>query len=160
MIRAVVSWLDLAGQKWIIRPSLIKFMRSLTACLMFRDSASYLEEWLQFHLRVGVEHFYLYDNESQDDFESVIQPLVAAGKITLHRWPGEGGRRQTPINTASINIVGSPDGSPFSTMTSFFFQPTETTFSRPWSLMKNMRAWLLAGCSLGPAAIDLALQAW
>jgi len=65
-------------------------MHYLTACLIFQDSASYLEEWLRFHLLVGVEHFYLYDNDSRDDFQSVIKPFLSEGKITLHHWPGLG----------------------------------------------------------------------
>lgn len=65
-------------------------MHFLTACLIFRDATSYLDEWLRFHLLVGVEHFYLYDNDSEDDFHSVIRPFQAEGRVTLHRWPGAG----------------------------------------------------------------------
>lgn len=60
----------------------------LAACLMFKDSASYLEEWLRFHEEVGFDHFYLYDNDSSDDYRDVIQPWLNADKITLHPWPG------------------------------------------------------------------------
>ena len=60
----------------------------LAACLMFKDSAEYLEEWLCFHLEVGFDHFYLYDNDSQDAFRDVVEPFVSAGQVTLHTWPG------------------------------------------------------------------------
>lgn len=63
-------------------------MYYLAACLIFRDAASYLDEWLRFHLRVGVEHFYLYDNDSSDDYLSVIRPFRAAGQVTLTIRPG------------------------------------------------------------------------
>jgi glycosyl transferase family 92 len=63
-------------------------MYYLTACLIFRDAASYLDEWLRFHLLVGVEHFYLYDNDSSDDYLPVIRPFCTGGKVTLTRWPG------------------------------------------------------------------------
>jgi hypothetical protein len=65
-------------------------MHYLSACLIFKDAASYLGEWLRFHLLVGVEHFYLYDNDSRDDFQSVIRPFLSDGRITLHRWPQRG----------------------------------------------------------------------
>jgi Glycosyltransferase family 92 len=55
---------------------------------MFKDSAEYLEEWLRFHQEVGFDHFYLYDNASEDAFRDVIEPFVSAGQITLHSWPG------------------------------------------------------------------------
>lgn len=62
----------------------------LTACLIFKDAASYLDEWIRFHKRVGVEHFYLYDNDSEDNYESVIRRFIERGEITLHKWPGVG----------------------------------------------------------------------
>jgi len=60
----------------------------LAACLMFKDSAGYLEEWICFHLEMGIDHFYLYDNESSDHYRDVIEPFIRAGQITLHTWPG------------------------------------------------------------------------
>jgi glycosyltransferase involved in cell wall biosynthesis len=62
----------------------------LTACLLFKDSAWYLDEWIRFHLTVGFDHLYLYDNDSSDDYESVIRPFVGRGKVTPHKWPGIG----------------------------------------------------------------------
>jgi hypothetical protein len=66
----------------------------LTACLTFKDSASYLEEWMRFHLKVGFDHFYLYDNDSSDDFQAVIRPFVTRGQATYHKWPGAGQQRE------------------------------------------------------------------
>ncbi len=65
-------------------------MHYLAACLLFKDAASYLDEWLRFHLRVGVDHFYLYDNDSMDDYESVVRPFVNAGRVTLYTSAGSG----------------------------------------------------------------------
>ena len=62
----------------------------LSACLCFRNTASYLAEWLAFHVTVGVEYFYLYNNESTDAHEDVIAPYVAAGMATLIDFPGKG----------------------------------------------------------------------
>ena len=62
----------------------------LTACLVFKDSAPYLDEWIRFHLAVGFEHLYLYDNDSSDDCASVVRPFVARRQVTLHKWPGIG----------------------------------------------------------------------
>ena len=70
-------------------------MHYLTACLIFKDSASYLDEWIRFHLKVGFEHLYLYDNDSRDDCESVIRPFVTQRQVTLHKWPGSG--QQGPV---------------------------------------------------------------
>src|SRR5207244_8928641 len=60
----------------------------LTACLMFKDAATYLDEWLRFHLNVGFDHFYLFDNNSSDDYRPIVQPFIDAGQVTLAIWPG------------------------------------------------------------------------
>jgi hypothetical protein len=62
----------------------------LSACLCFKNSASYLAEWLAFHTALGVEHFYLYNNESTDAHEDVIAPHIAAGVATVIDFPGKG----------------------------------------------------------------------
>jgi len=61
----------------------------LAACLVYRNEASYLREWLEFHRLVGFERFFLYDSGSTDDHESVLAPYVEKGIVTMHRRPGE-----------------------------------------------------------------------
>lgn len=69
------------------------FRYYLSACGIFRNEAAYLEEWLIFHLGVGVEHFYLYENNSTDDFRSVLAPFLARGEVTLLDWPKAQGQK-------------------------------------------------------------------
>ncbi len=58
---------------------------SVTA--IFRNEALYLKEWIDFHTRVGVDHFFLYDNESEDEFTEVLVDYINEGKVTLIPWP-------------------------------------------------------------------------
>lgn len=60
----------------------------LAALLKFRDAAHSLREWIEFHRLVGVEHFYLYNHNSSDDFERVLAPYVKEGLVTLHHRTG------------------------------------------------------------------------
>jgi hypothetical protein len=63
----------------------------LAACLAFRNAAPYLREWLLFHAAVGVQRFYLYNNDSTDDFERVLTPFLRAGgpiQMEPIAWPG------------------------------------------------------------------------
>jgi hypothetical protein len=64
------------------------FRRQLSVCAIFKNEAPYLDDWLTFHEGVGVEHFYLYNNDSKDGFRDVLAPWIAAGKVTLTDWPG------------------------------------------------------------------------
>ena len=59
---------------------------------MFRNEARYFDEWITFHRAVGVEHFYLYNNQSTDDFREVLTPWVDRGVVTLLDWDREGGQ--------------------------------------------------------------------
>ena len=42
-------------------------MYDLSVCAIFKDEASYLKEWIEYHKLVGVQHFYLYENENESD---------------------------------------------------------------------------------------------
>jgi hypothetical protein len=46
-----------------------------------------LREWIEFHRLVGVERFFLYDNNSEDEHEEVLAPYVEAGIVARHDWP-------------------------------------------------------------------------
>lgn len=60
---------------------------NVSVCAIFKDEAKYLREWIEFHKIVGVEHFYLYNNFSTDDYLSVLTPYIDSGLVTLTDWP-------------------------------------------------------------------------
>ena len=59
----------------------------VSLCLIFKDEGKFLKEWIDYHLAIGVDHFYLYDNNSTDDYAEVVQPYIAKGIVTLIDWP-------------------------------------------------------------------------
>ena len=59
----------------------------LSACLLYRQDASYLEEWIEFHRLVGFDRFYLYNNRSTDDHRRVLADYIDEGIVVLHEWP-------------------------------------------------------------------------
>ncbi len=72
----ITSPADPAGKKYHI-----------AVCQIFKDEASYLREWIEYHVLIGVEHFYLYDNNSSDGYGHVLQPYLDRGIVTLIKWP-------------------------------------------------------------------------
>ena len=67
----------------------------LSICAIFKDEASYLPEWIEFHRLVGVERFFLYDDHSSDGGREVVAPWVRAGVVSVSDCPiplGEGGQ--------------------------------------------------------------------
>ena len=65
------------------------FPYDLAVVAIFKDEARYLREWLNYHLLAGVEHFYLYNNDSSDDYAEVLKPYVDANIVTLTDWTGK-----------------------------------------------------------------------
>ena len=59
----------------------------LTACAMYLDEAFYLREWIAFHRLVGVEQFYLYDNENTDEHREMLAPYIEQGVVVMYEWP-------------------------------------------------------------------------
>ena len=60
---------------------------NVSVCSIFKNEAPYLKEWIEFNHITGVEHFYLYNNNSEDDYMSVLEPYITSGLVTLCQWP-------------------------------------------------------------------------
>lgn len=67
---------------------------TLTICAVFKNEAQYLDEWLTFHSNLGVERFVLFDDESNDHFQEVLEPWVRAKRVEV--WPAKG-RKQLKL---------------------------------------------------------------
>lgn len=64
-------------------------MSYLSVCTVFRDEAEYLAEWLEWHILKGVNHFYLYNHRSKDNYLEVLEPYVKERLVTLIQWPND-----------------------------------------------------------------------
>jgi glycosyl transferase family 92 len=64
----------------------------LAACAIYRNEAPYLREWVAFHRLMGVERFYLYDNQSSDDHREALAPYIEEGIVVPHDWPEQPGQ--------------------------------------------------------------------
>jgi glycosyl transferase family 92 len=58
----------------------------LSAVVIVKDEGPYLQEWLEFHRLVGVQHVYLYDNGSFDGTEQVLSDFIRSGYVTRIPW--------------------------------------------------------------------------
>lgn len=60
---------------------------TLSTVCMFNNEAQYLKEWIEYHRLVGVDHFYLYNNNSNDHYKEVLKPYIQSGIVDLINWP-------------------------------------------------------------------------
>lgn len=58
----------------------------LSVCVIIKNEARYLAEWIVYHQLIGVDHFYVYDNNSEDDPAGVV--ALFPDVVTLIPWPG------------------------------------------------------------------------
>lgn len=64
-----------------------KYRYEVSLHMIFKDEARYLREWLEYYLLIGVEHFYLYNNNSEDNYLDILQSYIDKGLVTLIEWP-------------------------------------------------------------------------
>ena len=89
---------------------LLKFLRRekdtpphyyLTVCAIAKNEGPYFQEWIEWHKSVGVEKFYIYDNESTDNTKEVLAPYVEAGIVEYIFWHGK--KQQLPMYDDCLN---------------------------------------------------------
>lgn len=61
-------------------------------CAIFKNEGVILHEWLSYHLSIGVDHIYLYNNFSTDNYLEILKPYINDGVVTLIDWPYERGQ--------------------------------------------------------------------
>jgi len=59
------------------------FDHNISICSIIKNEGKELNEWLAYHLSIGVNHFYLYDNESTDNTKEILSHY---NSVTYHYW--------------------------------------------------------------------------
>ena len=94
------------------------YERFMTLCTMMRNEAKYVREWVEFHSLLGVDKFFIFDNDSKDSLEAALNKTIA--NVSIIQWP--------PVNWK--------EGNPHSRACQAFMDGT------------NLVEWALADCQL------------
>ena len=99
--RYIQSWkIQLEKKDYLLRnPSVMEAIKKIknqdnkqvylsVACIV-KNEGKYLKEWIEFHLAAGVERFYIFDNESNDDTFEVLTPYIQQGIVIYVFFPGK-----------------------------------------------------------------------
>ena len=65
------------------------FLYDLAVVAIMKNEGPYIKEWLDYHLLAGVNHFYIYDNESPDNMKKILQPYIERDIVTYTFYPGK-----------------------------------------------------------------------
>ena len=101
-IKGLMLKLYAKGMSWIYKPvlNIIRPHQNSTeekkydvvVGAIFKNEAKYLKEWIEFNRIVGVQHFYMYNNFSDDNYMEVLEPYIQEGIVDLIDWPVKQGQ--------------------------------------------------------------------
>ncbi|MDR2709099.1 MAG: glycosyltransferase family 92 protein [Elusimicrobiota bacterium] len=66
----------------------IVFENEIAIVAIMKNEGPYLDEWICYHLIMGVEKFYLYDDESTDDTKEILKKYIEKGIVDYTYFPG------------------------------------------------------------------------
>jgi len=66
-------------------------LMSVAICAIVKDEELYIHEWIQYHLKMGFDHIYLYDNSNNQTQPSLAEVLNGnyTEQLTVYSCPGE-----------------------------------------------------------------------
>lgn len=95
-MKSVLEFLKLCPsstfKKWLLLSLFVScaayaYQYEISVAVITKEEHHYLKEWIDYHHRVGVDHFYFYDNNLSDETEKVLLPYVESGLVEYIRWP-------------------------------------------------------------------------
>ncbi|MEP1151138.1 MAG: glycosyltransferase family 92 protein [Balneola sp.] len=52
----------------------------------FKNENPYLKEWLDYHIKAGIDHFYLFDQCGSQESKDILEPYIEQELVTVHDW--------------------------------------------------------------------------
>jgi hypothetical protein len=86
-------------------------MYKLSVGSIFKNESHSLKEWIEHYLFHGVEHFYLINDSSADNFEEILKPYIERDLITLIHtdWGHYLGRQRAMLSHYFLPILKDND---------------------------------------------------
>ena len=97
----------------------------LSLCCIIKDEDAVIEEWVAFHLAVGVDHILLIDNGPSENLPRILAPYIGAGKVELVHFWTRGRQQQRAYDRALRYMSGKTRWLGFIDADEFLFPSTE-----------------------------------
>ena len=82
-------------------PKVKTFKHNLGLAVIIKNEGNYIKEWIDYHLLIGVDVFYIFDNESTDNTLEILKPYIDKGIVEYTLIKGKG--RQMDAYNIVIN---------------------------------------------------------
>jgi hypothetical protein len=126
-------------------------MNRLAICAIFKNEGPFLLEWIAYHHAVGFDHFFLYDNDSNDGGSTLIQCSPFANLTSIIPWPMRAG--QLPAYRHFIeNHARACDWVAFIDVDEFVVPLTEPTVGHTLERLTGFSAVMVSWRIFGPSA--------
>lgn len=66
---------------------LVAHQYEISVATIFQNESKYICEWIDYHQIIGVEHFYLYNNGSTDNYLEVLKSYIDDGIVEVIDFP-------------------------------------------------------------------------
>ena len=68
----------------------ILFENDIAVATAVKNESTYIGEWLEYHYKIGVDKFYVYNNDSEDrsELEKVLEPWIQKNVVEYFQLPG------------------------------------------------------------------------
>jgi hypothetical protein len=97
----------------------------MSLCCIIKDEDDVIEEWVAFHLSVGVDHILLIDNGPSKNLPTILAPYIAAGKVELVHFWSRGRQQQRAYDRALRYMSGKTRWLGFIDADEFLFPSSE-----------------------------------
>lgn len=75
----------------------------LSIAAIFKDEMEIIPEWIEYHRLLRVEHFWLYNNGSSDNYLEFLKPYIIQGIVDLIQWPSPAHLNWTAFQARAYN---------------------------------------------------------
>jgi hypothetical protein len=72
------------------------FESKIAVAAIIKNEGAYIKEWIEYHKLVGVDKFYIYDNESVDDTATILRPYIKNGDV-IYTYVKTTGKRKPQV---------------------------------------------------------------
>jgi len=66
----------------------------IAICSVFKDENKYVREWINYHLAIGFDYIWMYDNESKIPLSETVADYIDQGKVGVKGFKGQHHGRQ------------------------------------------------------------------
>jgi hypothetical protein len=116
-------------------------MQKLSVGAIFYNEAPYLKEWLDHYINRNVDHFYLINDNSNDNFKEIIEPYIQKKYITLfnvsNEFKYEYGRQEKIYNHFFSGLKKEIDWLLICDIDEYVWSPKDINFKNLLNLMEE-----------------------